>query len=397
MITYPAPWGEIEIPGEIIYTVPSKNLQNLPNNISDAADVHLKMMKSIDKFAGLDKRFRVERLVVDVEISGGWLHSGYPIMGYVSITTDNILNATYMKTNGMWGFTHELGHNHQWNTWFTDATAETSCNWWSIAVNYNALGLKQAHEEVVPEVRLPRIHSWVMRGKPSNEWKVWLALDTYAILGELFTWDSYTTLIKQYYSLPDISDENQKYDLWARRYSQTVNRSLCSYFEWWGLPISAESKAICAKLPSLDKNPLAKFDDPKLTATCKAGWTAYGDSCYLASPDKTNWWDAKAKCQQLGANVHLASCMSAKEIYYLAYQLNSTTGENYFVGLSDIESFKNFSYLNGKRNHELSELLPKNLPNRHCVTFGGAQVPLPTLNILYLTEQYLKMIVNNLE
>jgi hypothetical protein len=38
---------------------------------------------------------------------------------------------------GTWGTIHEIGHNHQWNSWTLDGTEETGCNWFSIYVNQN--------------------------------------------------------------------------------------------------------------------------------------------------------------------------------------------------------------------------------------------------------------------
>jgi hypothetical protein len=69
-----------------------------------------------------------------VKIFTGWLHSGYPIMAYTSIVP-GVLSLANQKTNGAWGFTHELGHNHQWGSWSVPAMGETACNWWSIYVN----------------------------------------------------------------------------------------------------------------------------------------------------------------------------------------------------------------------------------------------------------------------
>ena len=126
-------------------------------------------------------------------------------------------------------------------------------------LTFQVFGLKWAHESMQPDVSLARIHKWVFNGKPFSEWDTWLPLDTYSILAEIFTWDSYTTLMKQYYTLPEVNDDNQKLDLWARRYSQNVNTNLCSYFEWFGWPLTAETKDICSKLPAWTQDPLKRF------------------------------------------------------------------------------------------------------------------------------------------
>ena len=64
------------------------------------------------------------------------MHSGYPIMGFVSAVPDQV-NVTQIRHGGIWGVVHETGHNHQWDSWTISATTETGCNWWSLFVNQN--------------------------------------------------------------------------------------------------------------------------------------------------------------------------------------------------------------------------------------------------------------------
>ena len=63
----------------------------------------------------------------------------------------------------------------------------------------------------------------------------------------------------QYYTLPEISDDTAKLDMWARLYSQTVNTNLCPYFEWWGWTLTAETKDACSKLPAWKVEALSRF------------------------------------------------------------------------------------------------------------------------------------------
>jgi hypothetical protein len=37
----------------------------------------------------------------------------------------------------------------------------------------------------------------MFKGKPQSDWDTWLALYTYSILAEKFTWEPYKTLIKE--------------------------------------------------------------------------------------------------------------------------------------------------------------------------------------------------------
>ena len=111
-----------------------------------------------------------------------------------------------------------------------------------------------------PDVSIARIHNWTLSGKPFEDWKVFLALDTYSILAEAFSWEAYTPVIKQYYTLPLIRDNNQKLDLWARKFSQAVNTNLCPYFAWFQWPLTKETTDLCATLPSWNQNPLERYD-----------------------------------------------------------------------------------------------------------------------------------------
>jgi hypothetical protein len=43
---------------------------------------------------------------------------------------------------------------------------------------------------------------------------------------------------------------------------------------------------------------------------------------------------AEAKCQEFGADSHLASCLTEKELMFLAYQ-NKDDSSRFFIGTSD--------------------------------------------------------------
>jgi hypothetical protein len=46
-------------------------------------------------------------------------------------------------------------------------------------------------------------------------------------------------------------------------------------------------------------------------------------------------FDAETTCQSYGSDVHLASCLSEKELMFLANKNQSGSGE-YFIGVSDM-------------------------------------------------------------
>ena len=66
----PAPWGEIEIPGQIILTIPSSFLKSI-SSISTLVNIYSGIMASVNKLAGLTTRFRTERLVFDLRNGEG--------------------------------------------------------------------------------------------------------------------------------------------------------------------------------------------------------------------------------------------------------------------------------------------------------------------------------------
>jgi hypothetical protein len=45
--------------------------------------------------------------------------------------------------------------------------------------------------------------------------------------------------------------------------------------------------------------------------------------------------DAEAKCQSFGTDSHLASCLTEKELMYIAYQ-NLDSANAFFIGVSDV-------------------------------------------------------------
>ncbi len=45
--------------------------------------------------------------------------------------------------------------------------------------------------------------------------------------------------------------------------------------------------------------------------------------------------DAEANCQNFGTDSHLASCLTEKELMYIAYQ-NLNSANAFFIGVSDV-------------------------------------------------------------
>ncbi len=147
----PAPWAELETK-KIILSVPSEKIRQL-----DDAEALMKFWDAVlDAEADLATiprdRKRPERIVCDIQIGGGYLHSGYPIMSHLDKTVEHSLSLDAMK-QGSWGHFHELGHNHQQGDWTFEGTGEVTCNLFSLYCMETLCGKPpgQGHEAMRPE------------------------------------------------------------------------------------------------------------------------------------------------------------------------------------------------------------------------------------------------------
>ncbi|WP_374355083.1 M60 family metallopeptidase [Chitinimonas sp.] len=116
--TATAPWAEIE--GErVIITLPMSvaSTVNQPTAVIKRWDA---MRVEYDKISGEDFSLpepnnpgsRKERYMPDIDIGGGYMHSGYPIMTFTDVPP-NWVKLDGRPFPGGWGEWHEMGHNHQ--------------------------------------------------------------------------------------------------------------------------------------------------------------------------------------------------------------------------------------------------------------------------------------------
>ncbi|XP_077004643.1 TRPM8 channel-associated factor 2-like isoform X2 [Tamandua tetradactyla] len=254
----PASWGELAT-DNIILTVPTANLRALedPKPLLHLWD---EMMQAVAKLAARPFPFlRPERIVADVQISAGWMHSGYPIMCHLE-SVQELINETDMRSRGLWGAIHELGHNQQQCGWeFPPHTTEATCNLWSVYVHEMVLGISraQAHPDLSPPERKKRIETYLDKGAPLEDWSVWTALETYLQLQEGFGWEPFTQLFAEYQTLSDLPEDNAgKMNLWVKKFSEKVQKNLVPFFEDWGWPVKKEIADSLACLPKWQENPM---------------------------------------------------------------------------------------------------------------------------------------------
>ncbi|XP_021177193.2 TRPM8 channel-associated factor homolog isoform X1 [Fundulus heteroclitus] len=256
----PAPWAEMEF-DNIILTVPSHIVRELERP-EEVEKLWNGIMKGVADLAVIPQKFiRKERIVADVQISVGYMHSGYPVMMH-STVAKRILDAEYIRTNGLWGELHELGHNQQRSCWeFPPHTTEATCNLWPLYINEQVLGVSRAKaNDVAPEFRKKTIKEYVEGGKKLDDWYTWTALETYMELQDKFDWDAFKKVFAIYHKMKTYpSDNGGKMNLYAETFSKVVNMNLTGFFKAWGWPIEQATVEKLSNLPPWTDHPMAQY------------------------------------------------------------------------------------------------------------------------------------------
>ncbi len=249
----PAPWAEMAC-DKMIVSVPTE-IARAVKNPTEVMTFWKKQVEAQDDISNQTaERKRPERMVADVQISAGFMHSGYPIMLHVP-EADEMVTFSRLKFPG-WGYHHEVGHNHQRGDFTFDGTGEVTNNVLAMYV-YHAVLEKDwliGHPAISEEARKENIQK-IKRA--SDKWQTWksdpfLALTTYIQLIQEFGWESWR---KYLYSFSDSSfgpapaNDDAKRDQFLVRYSKIANKNLGPFFEAWGIPVSSSAKAEVGKMP----------------------------------------------------------------------------------------------------------------------------------------------------
>ena len=249
---FPGPWGELAT-DKIIITVPSANLRLL----DDPAELMKTWDKVLDACAELaainKKRPSPERIVPDIQISLGYMHSGYPIMTHSDqydklVSVDNLLA-------GSWGLYHELGHNHQNGDWTFNGSVEVTVNLFTLYVYDKVCRISTSEcDRSSKEFIASNYADYEKHGKDFNYWKSqpFLALSMYMQLQHKFGWEPFRQVFAEYLSLPQDQrpqNDNQKRNQWMVRFSRQTGYNLGPFFEMWNVPVSNQAKASIKDLP----------------------------------------------------------------------------------------------------------------------------------------------------
>ncbi len=249
--SHPAPWAELATK-KLVITVPSEVIRAL----DDPAALMTVWDQVLDACADLATiprtRPRPHRIVLDRQISAGYMHSGYPIMAHLDQQRHIVDRANLVAGN--WGFFHELGHNHQHRDWTFDGTGEVTCNLFSLYVYETVCGVKAVdYARTSPKARTSRMDPY-FKQPDFNTWKKdpFLALDMYVQLQEAFGWEPIKKVFAEYRRLPDAErpkSDDQKRDQWMVRFSRTVGKNLGPFFQTWAVPTSVSARNAIMDLP----------------------------------------------------------------------------------------------------------------------------------------------------
>ncbi len=251
----PGPWAEINT-GKVILTVPSAVAREV-NDPGALAQHWNRVLDAAAEFVGRPTaRERPERFVADVQISAGYMHSGYPIMTHLDAAPDMVSLSELRQ--GTWGLYHELGHNHQGSEWTFDGTGEVTNNVIVLYILETVCGRPPCtgHPAIDNrDERRARTRAHLAAGAPFEAGKSdpFLALEMYMQLREAFGWEPFKKVFAEYRALPvgeGPRDDDEKRDQWMVRISRATGHDLGPFFQRWGVPTSDAARAVVANLPA---------------------------------------------------------------------------------------------------------------------------------------------------
>ena len=259
----PAPWAEIES-SKVILTVPSALVRNLDDPAA-LMQVWDQTSDLVQELAGLPKeRKRPERLLPDMQIGMEAVqHSGYPIMMQLSkaaslVSRDGLLRGrvgTSRYNKGVWGFSHEMGHNAHNPLWIFQGANEPTAQLFTVYVYEKLCHIPvESNFHASKEVRAAEMAEYNFAHPDFEQWKSddWLALTMYVEMQQAFGWDAYKRVFAEYLKLPESQwpkTDDEKRDQWMVRFSRQVGRNLGPFFQAWGVPTSEAARKSIEDLP----------------------------------------------------------------------------------------------------------------------------------------------------
>ena len=257
----PAPYAELVAPGLQI-SLPSKFIAQLekPTELMTFWNAVVNNQDALANHGYL--RTNGERINIDVQISVGYLHSGYPTQGPHSAGAQ-LGNPDGLKKSGSWGWFHELGHESQrrpdksWgyaNPYTFDGSVECTVNLFTTYA-YDAMEPAPTGGWAWTGSRVG-VMKQALNGLPAQTYAsvgVGVKLAMFLQLKNTWTWAPLTSVITQYNEMAkdDLPGSDQeKRDELLIRYSNAVGHDMTAFMrDTWGLVISESAADSVATLP----------------------------------------------------------------------------------------------------------------------------------------------------
>lgn len=244
----PAPWGVLSGRRAILH-VPSAYLRELgePRALLEWWD---RLLELQDDLIALD-RLAPERVVPDVQISAGFMHSGYPFMCQLKASGRHIIDLARLSKEGDWGFFHELGHNHQRRDWTFPGQTEVTVNLFSLLCMEKLVGKPTGHGHGslrdLDALMASRL------GTPPNMGP-FEQLAPFVVLIKAHGWEPLRATLRSYKdkparksgdtSVPTLQNE------FVLRYGHNAKTDVSGFFENLGYPVTDETRASLKAYPA---------------------------------------------------------------------------------------------------------------------------------------------------
>jgi len=274
----PAPYAEF-VSEHLAFNVPSAWIRTL-DNPTQLMTLWNDIVAFQDWVGGFENtRTGPDRINIDVAISVGLLHAGYPIQGPTSYGA-RIVDYDALTQNGDWGWFHELGHEMQrqpglgwgWdNPWTFPGDVEVTVNITAnAALEFATTGPDTSGwgYSYYPDLVMGRADTTVHdAGAPNFDDK-----DPYPFYFQLadgeWGWQGYRDVLSSYVadqqSNPSAMPQNaqQEKDQWLVRWSQQSGYDMTEYMvDNWGLEVSASALSTVAAMNLPSWMPLATTID----------------------------------------------------------------------------------------------------------------------------------------
>lgn len=245
----PAPYAEL-IASNVIIILHSDDIRLLSNPTAVMTYWQDRMAAQDDLTNSPVPRTRPERIDDDLDISAGFMHSGYPVAAY----GHNLANMVDSDPGDDWGFVHEFGHNHQSSLWTFNTEGEVTVNIMSMRAFDSAgtIPTDSWRKMWSASGRAAYIPTFIAGGRLRTT-DLAASLTTYAELREAFGWEPFGQFFRQYQTdlaanLP--TTDQQERDQWVTRFSSIVGKNLGPFLNAWGFAASATALNAVSSLPA---------------------------------------------------------------------------------------------------------------------------------------------------